>query len=1052
MDICVVLPHDTPAEHLSSFTGWSSSTDASTHLNKTLNNQIRIFRMPENNEKFPWKEIGQEWTGDAKGSKKLAPLTRTSDSNNSGNTKDELTLTSMTFLKAVDQELRNRTIMEDSLIVLMQDANNSVSLHPIFGILQRATRMGATPEDIEMWRRIESSPRSAWISHYIHSDHLNLFHTDDTVGTRITKGSKNQLPSDERIVALRAYLAAIKCRYPHESISSIAFRGGGGTHPLFQDSKSHIPLRSASSMYRLYHSALESGESVELGGVVDVIFTVTGLLGKAGQIHKGFCDCEDWDAHSVFHSICKLFSNQSIGKSLRIFCVSPNTRVGDIMTTKLEDVLNDTENVLNMSLREAYKEKRLCLAHYNSEKDIPWAYPYAFVRDCILSHHVSRDSSHASVTRKWIMSMHPTLMKGNDRSAEPTFHTIQGYAPSHVVVLREGVDLQPTSLENLWMSRKHESASCWIGQVYPELSRDMQPGGVLDSKMTDDYIKAAGVHTFNSPSIQHVYQLQGRKSELYSLFHLGMLTFGSVIDCACIRKSSMFWNTIKEYVCHHKNTIALTEHEYIAEGILAQSDVALSVSIWCRNIDIQHPGRFDQKYKSLSESVTQKHDQRIKVYRCFGSPPISFHARFDTTLYSSQDYTILNKNVYEIDSDSQFHYEQIEGMPHANCVAYIQQERQRTSDVLRMRLKGWNAFSGTRPRHSTGRMVSGCLSQPVTHNSSEKDKSQFNKVHKKHVFISSLGSRTLLVYYEPDVRKVPECDASHSDLLACARTAIKNQSDRLWKPLEMSNHSCSILILHNPSKNDIKKSANEKIAYVHAEAKLANISGTVKFLPGPKQATSHDQADSDVRSVSRWRSSAQKTILYVNSLPTEERPSRIILMRDFPLWCNYFWPAHLNKFVNRYNDIAIPDYGNPFSGGVDFQIVSCRPWMLQALVNYLPDPLAEHRLQNKIAYRIKRQRFNEKELFKQSLNAVQAVLSLLPIPFSGYELKRVSMRDTISNEPDESSSDVRYSFVVSPKPYVSRRGTNLHKFCAPRIAYRSRAWYNTDRVRVRRPR
>ena len=69
MDICVVLSHNTPAERLSSFTGWSSLTDASTHLNKILNNQIRIFRMPENDEKFPWKEIGQEWTGDAKGSK-----------------------------------------------------------------------------------------------------------------------------------------------------------------------------------------------------------------------------------------------------------------------------------------------------------------------------------------------------------------------------------------------------------------------------------------------------------------------------------------------------------------------------------------------------------------------------------------------------------------------------------------------------------------------------------------------------------------------------------------------------------------------------------------------------------------------------------------------------------------------------------------------------------------------------------------------------------------------------------------------------------------------
>ena len=204
-------------------------------------------------------------------------------------------------------------------------------------------------------------------------------------------------------------------------------------------------------------------------------------------------------------------------------------------------------------------------------------------------------------------------------------------------------------------------------------------------------------------------------------------------------KFNVFWKTIKEYVCHHKNTVELTEHEYVAEGILAQSDVALSVSIWCGNIDIQHPGRSDQKYKSPSDSVTQKHDQRIKVYRCFGSPPISFHARFDTTLYSSRDYTILNKNVYEIDSDSQFRYEQIEGMPHANCVAYIQQERQRTSDALRRRLEGWNAFSATRPRNSTGRMVSGCLSQPVTHNSSEKDKSQFNKVHKKHVFTSSMG-------------------------------------------------------------------------------------------------------------------------------------------------------------------------------------------------------------------------------------------------------------------------------------------------------------------------
>ena len=70
---------------------------------------------------------------------KPAPLTRTGDSKNSGSTKDEFTLTSMKFLKAVDQELRNRTIMEDSLIVLMQDSDNSVSLHPIFGILQRAT-------------------------------------------------------------------------------------------------------------------------------------------------------------------------------------------------------------------------------------------------------------------------------------------------------------------------------------------------------------------------------------------------------------------------------------------------------------------------------------------------------------------------------------------------------------------------------------------------------------------------------------------------------------------------------------------------------------------------------------------------------------------------------------------------------------------------------------------------------------------------------------------------------------------------------------------------
>ena len=72
--------------------------------------------------------------------------------------------------------------------------------------------------------------------------------------------------------------------------------------------------------------------------------------------------------------------------------------------------------------------------------------------------------------------------------------------------------------------------------------------------------------------------------------------------------------------------------------------------------------------------------------------------------------------------------------------------------------------------------------------------------------------------------------------------------------------------------------------------------------------------------------------------------------------------AHLDKFVNRYNDIAIPDYGNPFSGGVDFQVVSCRPWMLQALVNYLPDPFAEPRLQKKIAYRIKDLTFQRKRI------------------------------------------------------------------------------------------
>jgi len=190
---------------------------------------------------------------------------------------------------------------------------------------------------------------------------------------------------------------------------------------------------------------------------------------------------------------------------------------------------------------------------------------------------------------------------------------------------------------------------------------------------------------------------------------------------------------------------------------------------------------------------------------------------------------------------------------------------------------------------------------------------------------------------------------------------------------------------------------------------------------------------------------------YITQTPPNDRPTQVILIRGYPMWCNTFWPKYLSSFISRYNDVSVPDYGDPFSGGVDFRVVCGRPWILQSVSSYLlPKGTGNiedlmSMLRSKVAKGVsKKYSLNARHLFKQALCACQAVLFLMPIPYSRIVWETVRVPDDAEKK---SSKEPAYSAHVDA--YAMRRGTNMNGFSGPRVGYRSRAWYHSDRVRKR---
>lgn len=198
-----------------------------------------------------------------------------------------------------------------------------------------------------------------------------------------------------------------------------------------------------------------------------------------------------------------------------------------------------------------------------------------------------------------------------------------------------------------------------------------------------------------------------------------------------------------------------------------------------------------------------------------------------------------------------------------------------------------------------------------------------------------------------------------------------------------------------------------------------------------------------------WLEAARATLAHITALYQENdqphrHPTRVIMLRSVPLWGSTRMRAYMMSHVRHYYDVGVSDAGiMPFSEGVDFSVLGCRPWFLRAAVEWAT-------LHPNLIQRASHGPVDARRVFKEMMHDLHTPLALWPLPYT-YPVWRVENCTQHSGKAPQDAADVApprsQSRTLIPIPYVQRRGTNIISPFFPSIRFRWRAMFSSDRIR-----
>lgn len=596
----------------------------------------------------------------------------------------------------------------------------------------------------------------------------------------------------------------------------------------------------------------------------------------------------------------------------------------------------------------------------------------------------------------------------------------QKYDPVHLTYARDvlrqlesvdyvmivGVEFHPLRhgwVEAMWRRREPDCGVAWYGRTYSQASRAFSKRLRVESPL--HFVSDAHNRSSN------LLQVQGRICPNHTAFHLAAFRSGSVIDARILDSDSCLWDTLalldscvfnatrkvfdsfdeqKTAVEMVKKQKCISQHQVVSEIQLAVADIALSYAFRpypATENQSRIPRAFlspqyvHRNYKP-KELLARMRAENLHLTNTLRgnvriAPSVLNGTRFAWSAEVESFYTLQKHNAHW-----------------AHYVRYVT------------------------PRK--GNLIQ-CKIQDPLNVSALQNANQSKELE-----------NTLLVYYE-DATGCSRSALQFGDDIAvengrvhmqhAADFGAQSQAELLasWAPSANDNVTCAGLMVRVlASSSDGAEYAARAFQREVDNKSTLPIQFSHAGVPFLKTASYF----------CAWLAAAQETLHYIDLLKKQRQcPTRILMFRSVPLWGSVHIFKYLNAHIGSFHDVGVCDGGlMPFSNGIDFSILGCRPWFLRAAVGWAVSHLNHMDVQSMTPVQGRKK-------FKEMVHDLSAAVWLWPIPYT-YPV----WTQTNTNDENKSRSLIHV-------PFVYRRGTNIMTPFMPCIQYRWRAMFSSDRIR-----
>lgn len=566
----------------------------------------------------------------------------------------------------------------------------------------------------------------------------------------------------------------------------------------------------------------------------------------------------------------------------------------------------------------------------------------------------------------------------------------------------------PDWIDSIWRRREPGCGAVWYGRSYVDVG---EQGRAASTRFIEDSID------FHS----NLLQIQGRTRRSLTAFHMGVFRSGSVIDARLFDPRSELWSALNVLLkCvdrasnEAKNSCSSSSvsqghkrrrkivpqpsvHQVIAEIRMAIADIALSY--------VLRP----------SESDTGTIQSRIP--RLFFVP---WHVRLGLRPKHAGSYmraeSLHLTNAYSRKKNLS------KKRPSTGVLWNAENEAFSTFQNLDHE---WSAYLSNsvaeRGESYTFRIYKPFKSSktPVLTTVSE------SVPPKIHPPLPKL-ERTLIVYYEDAIGCVPSVvrlgKTSDAEARVCLDSAAAFGAKNQLPVIQNIFKSCGVEVCAMASTLQVAKAAKKWFEKYSPSEDGKNCSFSCEEVPG-LSGSSYFGA---------WLAAARSSLARVTGQGTRRAFTRVLMLRSVPLWGSYNLEAYMSAHIRRFDDIGVSDAGlMPFSGGLDFSVMACRPWFLRVAVNWIdsrPDALK----------RAESSAVDARRVWKEMVYSLHASVALWCTPYTyGTWRHKPASEDQKSDVPSRS---------LVAEPYVRRRGTNIIAPHFPSIRYRWRAMFTSDVV------